>query len=156
MAAKSVKVRWSNYSTETISTLYATSIANELENMSSDDYNRLADSAVLIKDYLLKHSAPLVKPTRKNKKCGKVFIKLPEDVKKARSWGNITFNSRKLLNYPLEGDMKLIVPLVKNTGKNWEFFSTNVKLIMLQSQMKNYFGNLLKVSALHLRCVPLL
>ena len=105
MAAKSVKVRWSNYSTETISTLYATSIANELENMSSDDYNRLAGSAVLIKDYLLKHSAPLVKPTRKNKKCGKVFIKLPEDVKKARSRGNITFNSRKLLNYPLEGDI---------------------------------------------------
>ena len=49
MATKSVKVRWSNYSTETISTLYATSIANELENMSPDDYNRLADSAVLIR-----------------------------------------------------------------------------------------------------------
>ena len=101
MAAKSVKVRWSNYSTETISTLYATSIANELENTSPDDYNRLADSAVSIKDFLLKHSAPLVKPTRKNKKCGKVFIKLPEDVKKARSRGNIAFNSWKLLNYPL-------------------------------------------------------
>ena len=68
MAANSVKVRWSNYSIETISTLYATSIAHELENMSPDDYNRLADSAVLIKDFLLKHSAPLVKPTRKNKK----------------------------------------------------------------------------------------
>ena len=104
MAAKSVKVRWSNYSTETISTLYATSVANEFENMSPDDYNRLADSAVLIKDFLLKHSAPLVKPTRKNKKCGKV-IKLPEDVKKARSRGNIAFNSWKLLNYPLEGDI---------------------------------------------------
>ena len=84
--------------------------------MSPDDYNRLADSAVLMKDFLLKHSAPLVKPTRKNKKCGKVFIKVPDDVKKARSR---------------------------------EFFSTNVKLIkllssvMLQSQMKNYFGNLL-------------
>ena len=92
--------------------------------MSPDDYNRLADSAVLIKDFLLKHSAPLVKPTRRNKKCGKVFIKLPDYVKKARTR---------------------------------EFFSTNVKMIkllssvMLQSQMKNYFGNLLKVSALHLR-----
>ena len=82
MAAKSVKVRWSNHSTETISALYATSIANELENMRPNDYNRLADSAVLMKDFLSKHSAPLVKPTRKNKKCGKVFIKLPEDVKK--------------------------------------------------------------------------
>ena len=46
-----------------------------------------------------------MKPTRKNKKCGKVFIKLPEDVKKARSRGNIAFNSWKLLNYPLEGDI---------------------------------------------------
>ena len=53
--------------------------------MSSDDYNRLADSAVLTKDFFLIHSAPLTKPTRKNKKCDKVFIKLPEDVKKARS-----------------------------------------------------------------------
>ena len=51
MAAKTDKVRWSNYSTETISTLYATSIANELENMSPDDYKRLADSAVLIKTF---------------------------------------------------------------------------------------------------------
>ena len=65
---------------ETISTIYATSIANELENMSPDDCNSLADSTVLIKDFLLKNSAPLVKPTCKNKKCGKVFIKLPEDV----------------------------------------------------------------------------
>ena len=158
MAAKTVKVTWSNYSTETISTLYATSITNELENMSLDDYNRLADSAVLIKDFLLKHSAPLVKPTRKNKKCGKVFIKLSEDVKKARSRGNIAFNSWKLLNYLLEGDIhETYRASRKEYRQNCEFFSTNVKLIkllssvMLQSQMKNYFGNLLKVSALHLR-----
>ena len=70
MAAKTDKVRWSNYSIEAISTLHATSIANELENMIPDDYNRLADFAVLIKDFLLKHSATLVKPTCKNKKCG--------------------------------------------------------------------------------------
>ena len=52
MAAKNDKVRWSNYSTETISTIYATLIANELENMSPDDYNSFADSAVLIKDFV--------------------------------------------------------------------------------------------------------
>ena len=87
MAAKTVKIRWSSYSIETISTLYATSITRP------DDYNRFADSAVLIKDFLLKYSAPHVKPTRKNKKSGKVFIKLSEDVKKARSRGNVAFNS---------------------------------------------------------------
>ena len=73
--------------------------------MSPDDYDSLADSAVLIKDSLLKHSAPLVKPTRRNKKCGKIFIKLPKDAKKARSQGKVAFNSFKLLNYPLEGDI---------------------------------------------------
>ena len=45
MAAKTNKVRWSNYSIETISTLYSTSIGNELENMSPDDYNSLTGSA---------------------------------------------------------------------------------------------------------------
>ena len=158
MASKTDKVRWLNYSTETISTFYASSITNELENMSPDDYNRLADSAALIKDFLLKHSAPLVKPTHKNKKCGKVFIKLPEDIKKARSQGNAAFNSWKLLNYPLEGDIhETYRASRKEYRQKLRIFSTNVKLIkllssvMLQSQMKNYFGNLLKVSALHLR-----
>ena len=47
------------------------------------------DSAVLIKEFLLKHSAPLMKPTCKSKKCGKAFIKLPDDVKKARSQGKV-------------------------------------------------------------------
>ena len=55
MAAKNDKVRWSNYSIETASTIYAISIANKLENMSPDDYNNLADSTVLTKDFLLKH-----------------------------------------------------------------------------------------------------
>ena len=110
MAAKTDKVRWSNDSIETISTLHATLIATELENYNNyynnDDYNNLADPAVLIEDFLLKHSAPLVKPTRKNKKCGKVFIKLPVDVKKARPRDNVAFNSWKLLNYPpLESDI---------------------------------------------------
>ena len=85
MAAKTFKVRLSNYSTETISTLYVTLIANELENMSPDDYNLLGGSAVLIKDFLLKHSAPLVKPTRENKKCGilvRYLLNFPRMLKK--------------------------------------------------------------------------
>ena len=113
--------------------------------MSPDDYNRLADSAVLIKDFLLKHSVPLVKPTRKNKKCGKVFIKLLEDVKKARSRGNVAFNSWKLLNYPLEGDIhETYRASRKEYRQKLRIFSTNVKLIkllisvMLQSQLETY------------------
>ena len=46
-----------------------------------------------------------MKPTRKNKKCGKVFIKFPDDAKKARFQGKFDFNSWKLLDYPLEGDI---------------------------------------------------
>ena len=163
MTAKTDKVRWSNYSIETISTLYSTSIGNKLENMSPDDYNSLADSAVLIKDFLLKHLAPLVKPTRKNKKCGKVFIKLPEDVKKTQSQGNVAFNSWKLLNYLLKSDIhETYCASCKEYRQKLWIFSTNVKLIkllssvMLQNQKKNYFGNLLNVSTLHLRRAPLL
>ena len=126
--------------------------------MSPDDYNSLADYAALKKDLLLKNSARLVKPTRKNKKCGKVFIKLPYDVKTARSRGNVAFYSLKLLNYPLESDIhETYRASCKEYRQNCVFFSTNVKLIKLlssvtlQSQMKNYFGNLLEVNALHLR-----
>ena len=46
MTAKNDKVRWTE--PETISTICATSVANELENMSPDD------SAVLITDIFVK------------------------------------------------------------------------------------------------------
>ena len=92
----------------------------------------------------------VVKPTRKNENCDEVFIKLPEDVKKAPSQGNVAFN--------FEGDIhETYRASRKEYWKNCAFSSINVKLmrllssVMLQSQMKNYFGNLLKVSALHLR-----
>ena len=138
MATKTDKVRWSNYSIETISTLHFNRKRIGKYEPGRLQYNSLADSAVLIKDFFLKHSAPLVQPTRKNKKCGKVFI--------------------KLLNYPLEGDIRETYRASrKEYWQKLAFFSTNVKLIkllssvMLQSQLKNYFGNLLKVSALHLK-----
>ena len=41
-----------------------------------------------------------MKPTRKNKKCSKVFIKLSEGLSAI-----LPFTSWKLLNYPLEGDI---------------------------------------------------
>ena len=126
--------------------------------MSPDDYNSLADFAVLMKDLLLKHSAPLVKPTRRNKKCVKVFIKLPDDVKKARSQGNVAFNSWKLLNYPLEGDIH------ETYGTSREEYRQKLRIFLNPREAdkiaefcnaaesnEKLFWKLIKVSALHLR-----
>ena len=130
--------------------------------MIPDDYNSLAYLAVLIKDFLLKHSAPLVKPTRKNKKCGKVFIKLPEDVKRHDLSAIFLLIPGNFLTAQAQGDIHETYRASRK-GRNCPLFSsTNVKLmkllssVILQSQMKNYFGNLSKVSALHLRWAPLL
>ena len=95
----------------------------------------------------------------KNKRCSKIFIKLPEDVKKARSQGKVAFNSWKLLNHPLEGDIQETYRAShKEYRQKLRIFLNQceadkiAKLSkVLQSQMKNYFGNLLKVSTPHLR-----
>ena len=89
---------------ENILTSYA-SIIEELNNMNLADYNSLANSAEQIKNFMLKHSAPLVTPVRNNKISKKVFFRLPDDVKSARLQGKDAFDSWKQLNFPLEGDV---------------------------------------------------
>ena len=42
-------------------------------------------------------------PVRNNKFSKKVFFRLPDDVKSARSQGKYAFDSWKQLNFPLEG-----------------------------------------------------
>ena len=73
--------------------------------MNLADYNSLANSAEQIKNFMLKHSAPLVTPVRNNKISKKVFFRLPDDVKSARLQGKDAFDSWKQLNFPLEGDV---------------------------------------------------
>ena len=61
------KIRWSKFTMENILTSYASPIAEELNNMNLADNNSLANSAEQIKNFMLKHSAPLVTPVRNNK-----------------------------------------------------------------------------------------
>ena len=52
---------------------------------------------------LLQHSHLLVKSIRKTKNNKKVYLKLPDDVKVARSQGKPAFSSWKQLEFPSEG-----------------------------------------------------
>ena len=99
------KIRWSKFTMENILTSYASPIAEELNNMNLADYNGLANSAEQIKNFMLKHSAPLVTPVRNNKSSKKVYFRLPDDLKSARLQGKDAYDSWKQLNFPLEGDV---------------------------------------------------
>ena len=57
------------------------------------DYNSLANSAEQIKNFMLKHSAPLVTPVRNNNISKKVSFRLPDDVKSTRLQGKDAFDS---------------------------------------------------------------
>ena len=94
------KIRWSKFTMENILTSYASPIAEELNNMNLVDYNSLANSAEQIKNFMLKHSAPLVTPVRNNKISKKVFFKLLDDVKSARLQGKDTFDSWETTEFP--------------------------------------------------------
>ena len=141
---------------ENILTSYASPIAEELNNMNLADYNSLANSAEQIKNFMLKHSAPLVTPVRNNKINKKVFFRLTDHVKSARLHGKDAFDSWKQLNFPLEGDVHETYHATRKEyiGRNCVAFWTKLKLtekgnsVMQQSRMRNYSGNSLKASAL--------
>ena len=121
------KIRWSKFTMENILTSYASPIAEELNNMNIADYNSLANSAEQIKNFMLKHSAPLVTPVRNNKISKKVFFRLPDDVKSARLQGKDAFDSWKQLNFPVMFT-KPNAPHGNNIGRNCAAFWTKRKL----------------------------
>ena len=65
---------------EEITESYAVPIANDLEPMSLEDYNSLANSAEKIEDLILKHSVPHIRHLNNKKNSKKVFFRLPDDV----------------------------------------------------------------------------
>ena len=78
---------------------------NDLKLMILQDYGSLANSAEKIKNLILKHSVPLIRPFNSKKNSKKVFFRLPEDVKLARSHGSIAFESLKKSTFSLEGEV---------------------------------------------------
>ena len=65
--------------------------------------DNLTDFTENLTKILLQHSHPLVKSIRKTKNNKRVYLKLPDDVKVARSQGKAAFNSWKQLEFPREG-----------------------------------------------------
>ena len=90
---------------EEITESYAVPIANDLELMSLQDYNSLANSAEKIENLILKHPVPLIRPLNNKKNSKKVFFRLPDDVKLARSHGTVAFDLWKESNFSLESEI---------------------------------------------------
>ena len=99
------KIRWSKFSFKEITESYAVPIANDLELMSLQDYNSLANSAEKIKNLILKHFVTLIRRLNNKKNSKKVFLRLPDDVKLARFHGRVAFDLWKKSNFSLEGEI---------------------------------------------------
>ena len=94
-----LKVNWSKFSQEEIERTYSTPISADLENMTTGEPDNLTNSTENLTRILLQHSRPFVKSIRKTKNNKRVYLKLPDNVKVARSQGKATFNLWKQLQY---------------------------------------------------------
>ena len=113
------KIRWSKFSFEEITESYAVPIANDLELMSLQDYDSLSNSAEKIKNLILKHTVTLIRPLNNKKNSKKIFFRLPDDVKLARSHGRVIFDLWKNRTFLWRMRfMKSIVLHVKSTNRN--------------------------------------
>ena len=73
--------------------------------MSLQDYNSLVNSAKKIENLILKHSVTVIRPLNNKKNNKKVFFRLPDDVKLARSHGRVVFDLWKKSNFSLDGEI---------------------------------------------------
>ena len=87
-----LKVNWSKFSQEEIERTYTTHISADLKNMTIVEPDNLTNSTENLTRILLQHSHPLVTSIRKTKNNKRVYLKLPGDVKVARSQGKAAFS----------------------------------------------------------------
>ena len=90
---KKPKIKWSKFSLEVINTQYVTPLLHDSENGDIDfgDSGKAADK---ISKLITHHSASLADPgvvTAKTKNKRNVYVRLPEDVKTARSHCKVAF-----------------------------------------------------------------
>ena len=91
------------HSKNEIESCYTIPIDYELSTLSMSDYNSLSDSPEHIIIFLMNHSAPFVKITKlRRKTSSKIYMRLPADVKVARSEGKSAFNSWKQSGFPTD------------------------------------------------------
>ena len=87
---KKPKIKWSKFSHEVINTQYVTPLLHDLEN-GDIDFSDSGKAVDKISKLITHHSASLVDPsvvTAKGKNKRNVYVRLPEDVKTARSHCN--------------------------------------------------------------------
>ena len=99
---KRPKIKSSKFSLEVINTQYVTPLLHDLEN-GDIDFSDPGKAADKISKLITHHSASLADPdvvTAKRKNKRNVYVRLPEDVKTARSHCKAAFESWKNNDYP--------------------------------------------------------
>ena len=88
------KIHWSNFSHETINVKYVTPLLVDLTDFDMSESNDTATVTKTITNLLLKHSYSPFSPgsNRNRKRKHGVYVRLPDDVKVARSHCKIAFD----------------------------------------------------------------
>ena len=91
------KVHWSNFSHETVTEKYGTPLLADLADLDLNQSNETETVFNTIIKLLLKHSYPLFSPgsNRNRKRKHGVYVRLPDDVKAARSQCKTAFDCWK-------------------------------------------------------------
>ena len=117
------KITWSSFSKEEIDNNYSIPLMNELNTLAQDEYNSLACSSDAIITLLTKHASSLARPICRNKTKGKVYFKLPPDVKNARFQGKIVLmHGRNLISRLRVMSVSFIAANVRSTGLSYASF----------------------------------
>ena len=98
---KKPKIKWSKFSLEVINTQYVTPLLHDLEN-GDIDFSDSGKAVDKISKLITHHSASLADPsvvTAKGRNKRNVYVRLPEDVKTARSHCKVAFESWKNNDY---------------------------------------------------------
>ena len=95
------KIHWSNFSHETINVKYVTPLLVDLTDFEMSESNDTETVTKTITNLLLKHSYSLSSPgsNRNRKRKHGVYVRLPDDVKVARSQCKIAFDFWKQDNF---------------------------------------------------------
>ena len=102
-----LKIHWSKFPSETINRMYKSPLLLDLEKNSMSSFTDSAATVDKITELLIGHSLPLadarLKPCKKKNKRA-IYVKLPADVKIARSQCKAAFDSWEHNEYPGDND----------------------------------------------------
>ena len=146
-----LKIHWSKFPSETINRMYKSPLLLDLEKISMSSFIDSAAAVDKITDLLIGHSLPLaythLKPCKKKNKRA-IYVKLPADVKIARSQCKAAFDSWKENKYPGDNEIHNVYRSKrKDYRSRLRYFSIKLKptksksFAMQQALMRNYSGS---------------